>query len=786
MTFEIGLVLGILALAVLFFVTEWLRLDLVALLVLVSLSLTGLVTTNQAFSGFSNPAVITFWAVFILSGGLTRTGVANAMGRQIMRLAGQGRVKLQLAIMLSAGVMSGFMNNVGATALLLPVVMDISRRTRQPASKLLIPLAYASLLGGLTTLIGTPPNILVSDALRASGLTPFTMFDYTPIGVIVMLAGIGFMLLVGQRLLPERDAAGSLSQAEDADLEAIYQFGERLFVIQVPATSSLAGQTLASSRLGAAVGLNVIGIIRDGNPQLAPEANTALRAGDRLIVIGGLDRLLELQGQQQLFVEEDSFVAQRLISGEVGVAEVILGAASPLVGRSLAAASFRDQYGVNVLAILRDGAPRRTNLQAVQLKPDDTLLVQGSADSLENLRDSAEFESFSMPSEAAIGDVYQLNERLIAVNVSHDSALAGQTLAESRLGDAYGLSVLGIVRDGSTHLIPGPDDKLLGGDTLLVEGKPEDLVALRGLQDLEVETGASTDLHLLESDETGLAEAVLSPRTTLAGKTLRQLHFREKYGLSVLAILREGQTFRVNLRDMPLRFGDALLLFGPRPRLNVLGREPDFLVLTESAQEPIRARKAPLAILIMLGVLMPVIFGWLPISVAAVAGASAMVLTGCLTMEEAYRFIEWRAVFLIAGMLPLGIAMEQTGAARYLADGVVTAVGPIGPLAVVAAFFILAALASQVMPNAAVAVLLAPIALSSAENLGISPYPLMMTVALSASAAFLSPVGHPANMLVMGPGGYRFSDYLRVGLPLTLTVLGVVLLALPLFWPFYP
>jgi di/tricarboxylate transporter len=235
---------------------------------------------------------------------------------------------------------------------------------------------------------------------------------------------------------------------------------------------------------------------------------------------------------------------------------------------------------------------------------------------------------------------------------------------------------------------------------------------------------------------------------------------------------------------MALRFGDALLLYGPREKLRVLGQEPDFLVLTQAAQEAPRLKKAPVAVFIMAAVLLPVILGWVPIAIAAVTGVVLMILTRCLTMEEAYRSIEWKAIFLIAGMLPLGIAMEQTGAARYLAEAVVGLVGPLGPMAVTAGLFILAALASQVMPNPAVAVLLAPIALNTASDLGISPYPLMMAVAVSASAAFLSPVGHSANVMVMGPGGYRFADYTRVGVPLTLVVLVVLMLVLPIFWPF--
>jgi di/tricarboxylate transporter len=216
----------------------------------------------------------------------------------------------------------------------------------------------------------------------------------------------------------------------------------------------------------------------------------------------------------------------------------------------------------------------------------------------------------------------------------------------------------------------------------------------------------------------------------------------------------------------------------------LLGSEPDFLVLSEKAQVPPRRNKTLISVLIMAAVLLPVILGWLEIYIAAVAGVVLMILTGCLTIDEAHRSIQWKAIFLIAGMLPLGIALQKTGAASFLAQEMVNLVGAWGPLAVMAGLFILAALASQVMPNPAVAVLLAPIALNTASDLGISPFPLLMAVAVSASAAFLSPVGHSANIMVMGPGGYRFSDYIKVGFPLTLVVLVVVVIVMPIFWPF--
>jgi di/tricarboxylate transporter len=379
---------------------------------------------------------------------------------------------------------------------------------------------------------------------------------------------------------------------------------------------------------------------------------------------------------------------------------------------------------------------------------------------------------------------FHLEDHILMARVPASSNLAGKSLISSRLGDAFGLSVQGIIRQDNTELMPSPEEILQVDDMLILKGNINDLRTIEGLQNLIIDTDTLPDLAELETDETGLIEAVLSPHSSLPGKAVRELDFRAKYGLTILAIWREGRAYRSHLRDFKLRFGDALLLFGPRRRLCMFGTEPDFLVLSEEALPAPRLNKAPLAILIMALVLIPVILNLLPISIAAVVGVALMILTGCLEMDEAYRLIEWRAVFLIAGMLPLGIALEQTGAAKLIGDSMITLLGNAGPLALSAGLFILAALGSQIMPNPAVAVLLVPIALNTAAELAISPYPLMMTIAVSASAAFLSPVGHPANLLVMGPGGYKFSDYIKVGLPLTIIVLLVSLSLMPFIWPY--
>jgi len=777
MTIEIALVLAITVLAIILFITERVRVDVVALMVLVILALTGLVTPTEAISGFSNPAVVTVWAVLILSAALSRTGVAGLVGHRVLRLAGDSEVRLMAIIMLTVAILSGFMNDIGVATLFLPVVIDIARRLKLAPSKLLIPLAFAALLGGLITLIGTPPNILISEALRQAGLKPFGMFDYAPVGIIVMLAGVIFMVLIGRHLLPNRDIAREFS---GEDYKQLYDLRERMGTVHLPANSVLAGMTLAQSRLGSALGLNVIAIIHDDQTKLAPSPEILLQPGDKLLVEGRLDQLSDIRGRNHLILEEDNLSIERLISAEIELVEVTIPPGSTIIGQNLRQMDFRNQYGAIVLGIRRGNIPRRTNLENIPLQVDDVLLVQGTRQQINTLREDTNL----IVSQPRSAEVYNLEERLMVVGLPEDSSLVGKSLTESRLGDAFGLGVMGIVRAGRTNLMPAPEEKLLAGDTLLVKGKKEDLLTLEGLQNLEIDSDTPPDLADLESEDVGLIETVLSPHTTLVGKTLRELHFRAKYGLSVLAIWREGQAYRSNLRDMALRFGDALLLYGSRENLNMLGKEPDFVVLTEEAQEAPRRDKTLLSVLVMVAVLLPVILGWLNIAIAAVVGVVLMILTGCLTIEEAHRSIEWKAIFLIAGMLPLGIALQNTGAANFLAQEMVNLVGGWGPIAILAGLFILAALASQVMPNPAVAVLLAPIALNTASDLGISPFPLLMAVAVSASAAFLSPVGHSANIMVMGPGGYRFGDYIKVGLPLTLVVLVVVVLVMPIFWPF--
>ena len=594
MTFDIALTLAIVAGAVVLFATEKLRVDVIALLVLLTLALTGLVTPTEAFAGFSNSAVITVWAVYIVSAGLLLTGVADVVGRAMLRMAGTSETRLVVVIMITCGVMSAFMNNVGATAMLLPVVISISRRTGVPISRLLIPLSFSSLLGGNMTLIGTPANILGANILIERDLESFGFFDFAPMGLIVFAVGVVYMAGLGRRLLPVRESP------EDPDV-LLRQLRDYISECQVPPDSSLAGKTLRESALGAEYDLTVISIIRSGKTMPNVTSRTRIEAWDVLVLKGHATGLLRAQEE------------------------------------------------------------------------------------------------------------------------------------------------LGVVIGRETH-------------PPLVE---------------------------LEQGDMTVVEATLAPNTHMEGRTLQQVHFRDNYGFHALAIWRRGEIDTRSLRSLPLQFGDALLLRGPKHRLSTLREGDEFLLLESVERQPRRKAKAPIAVGAMALVLILVMAAGVPIATAMVLGAMVMVLTGCLTMEEAYSHIDWRTVFLVAGMLPLGAAMESTGAARYLADMLLDLTGGLGPMGVLAGIYLLSALITQPMSNAAAVVLMVPIAIDAAQGLGANVQPFVLATVIGASTSFLTPVGHKANVLVFGPGGYKFFDYTRAGAPLTLIIFVVLMLTLPLVWPLF-
>jgi di/tricarboxylate transporter len=380
-----------------------------------------------------------------------------------------------------------------------------------------------------------------------------------------------------------------------------------------------------------------------------------------------------------------------------------------------------------------------------------------------------------------LAKTYALQERLNEVLIPAKSPLVGQAIAASRVGERLGLSILAICRDGEAVCIaPSPDRVLRAGDTLLITGRPERVQQLSELGTDVFDSVQWSDS--LATERVALSEITLAPRSQAVGRTLKELGFREKYGLSVVAIWRGGRPYRTDVGDLPLQFGDALLVHGSRQGLALLRADADFLVLAEPEAPP-RTRKGLLAALIMTLALVAAASGLLPIAVAMMLGALVMVASGCLMAEEAYRSVEWRAVFLIAGMLPVGIALTQTGAAKWLGNLFVNALAGWGALALAGGMFVLAAVLAQVMSGQVTAVVLTPVAVAAAQRMGADPRSMAMAVALGCGMVFMTPLSHPVNVFVMGPGGYHFQDFMRVGLPLTVLLFLTVLVVLPVFWP---
>tara|TARA_R110002096_G_scaffold154_22_gene938 strand:- start:23880 stop:26240 length:2361 start_codon:yes stop_codon:yes gene_type:complete len=782
MTGDIAIVLSILVISLILFISEIVRMDVVALMVLGSLFVAGQIDANGAFAGFSNSAVITVWAMFILSEGLTRTGIADIIGRQVMRIGGSREMTLIFVIMVTGAVLSAFMNNIGVAALMLPVVVDVARRTGIAASRLLMPLAYSTLLGGLMTLIGTPPNLLISESLALGGFEPFELFDFTPLGGIVMIVGVLFVALGGRFLLPklagERD-----KHMSQRSLRAQYKLQERTFMMHVPRNSVLVGKTLAETRIGASTGLIILSLLRNGRNETLPGRQTVLQGGDGLLVQGRIDQFRELRRWSDLVIEREAPVLKSMVASRVVYASVVVTEGSPIVSELIRHAAFRTRFDVLVVGVMRKGQYRLTNLAYVPIRAGDRILVQGEVDSIAQLEKFPDFDSVEIYQEDELHETYQTDERLFVVRLPKASGLAEETLKKSRLADVFDFRVLAIFREGELKVMPRGDEVLLGGDLLLIEGQQSDLDVLRGMQELEIDTKVPGNLGTFESERLTLLDATLDPRSSLVGKSVGELNFRERYGIELAGIWREGATIRSDLSGERLQIGDALLLLGPRDRLALLSSDSDFLILTPLGQEPPDTRRAPLAALIMAAVVGVVMAGYAPISIAAVIGGTIMVLTRCLNMEQAYRAIDWRAIFLIAGMLPLGTAMQDSGAATYLAVKVMELLGDAGPWPVIMGLYILTAMATMIIPTAALVVLMSPIVLSAMSDMGLRPETAMMAVAMAASASFTSPISHPANILVMGPGGYRFVDYLKVGVPLTIVVFITVMVLLPRLWP---
>ena len=786
MTLEIAAVLSILGVALVLFVTEKLRMDVVALLVLAVLSLAKLVTPEEALSGFSNPAVVTVWAMFILSAGLSATGVADIIGRQVLKVAGTSEPRIIIVIMVTTGVLSAFMNNIGVAALMLPVVMDISRRTQTSPSRLLMPMAYSSLLGGLTTLVGTPPNLVASNALIQAGHEGFTLFEFAPIGVPALVIGALFIAFIGRHMLPKEMPASMRQSMDEAgpELRFAHALEERQFDLKLGPDSPFAGRTVAESELGAVLGLSVYAVRRGNQKLTAIGGDFVLASDDVLMVQGRVEEFQEFLRWQAFEIASGAEIAEVLSPQKLVLVTATIDEESDLVGRTIRETDFAQRFSGNILSIRRDDEVKRKGIGDFELKAGDKLQVELKKEAYEGFQESGQFSEVELIVEENLGMIYPDSQSLLQLDIVEGSRLTGLSIRESGLGGELQLRVIGIARRGGSILFPSAEETFQEGDKLLLHGTRDRVELMRGIQSLELVDGTG-DQGLLTQEDEGYVEVTLYPQSSVAGKTLRELNFRRRYGMQVLSIWRQGRSFRSHLRNMKLEFGDALLLYGPRERIDDLSQDTDFLILSQaaySAPEEKPLWRAGMAAAIMLAVVVLVLTGQMPIAVAAVAGSAVMIASRCLSIEDAYHAIEWKSVFLIACMIPLGAAMQTTGAATWLAEGVAAVAEPFGPWGMIIGLYILTSLATTIVPTAALVVIMSSIAIDASARFGIPPQMIIMAIAMAASASFTSPISHPANVLVMGPGGYRFMDYIKMGILLALIVMITVLPLIAIKW----
>jgi di/tricarboxylate transporter len=592
MTIQIATVLTLLVIALILFSIERIPIEVVALLLVMALVLTHTLTAAEAFAGFGNDIVITIAGLFILTGGLARTGVVDLVGRRLHRTAGESQFRMVALIMFAAAFCAAIMKNTTTTAMFLPVVLGLAARRNISPSKLLMPLAFGAILGGTCTLIGTSTNLAVSGALPRYGIQPFTMFELTRVGVVIVVVGMVYMLVVGLRVLPRREGSDSLTEQ------------------------------------------------------------------------------------------------------------------------------------------------------------------------------------------------YHIRQYMTEVIVLDDSPLIGKTLAAAHISDELDLTVLGILRgDDQLRIAPTSDQPIKADDLLLVQGRVEDILKVKGEAGIEIKPEFTLNDSLLESKDTELFEAMVPRGSDFIGRSLKRLDFRKQHGVVVLAINRHGVNLLSKISRLRLRFGDVLLLQGNREEVEALAAEGQLLLLEEISERQARPEKRRWALLAFGVFLFFSLTHLVPLPIAVLFGVMVLLASRSLRMSEVYEIIDWRLLILIACMISFGVAMEKTGADQYLADLIVRATGHYGPVAVLAGFFIMTVALTQPMSNQAAALVMLPISIKTALALGLNPRTFAITVTYAASCSFLTPL-EPACVLVYTPGRYRFLDFLKVGSILTLAVFAIVIWLVPKFWPF--
>jgi len=592
------ILIGFILATLIIIVFDLLRPDLTAILVLALLPLTGILTVQEAFSGFSRSVVITIIGLFIMTQALEDTGVVQWLAERLKEIGAGSEGRLILLFMSAGAGLSLIMNNIAAGAVLLPAAVQVGRESDVPPSKLLIPLSFGTLVGGMATYF-TTANIILSSILHDQGQEPLGMLDFLPTGGIIMLAGLFFMWLVGRHLLPSRESVGHSATPYllSRRLTEIYQIEEQLWEVRVLPSSRLVGLPLNRSEIGEELGLTVVAIWRGQQAILNPEPAEVIQADDYLVVLGRDDRVAQMA-----------------------------------------------DWGTTI----------------------------------------------------------------------------GRLQNHSENGQNYFVD---------------------------------------------------------------LAEVLVPHRSSVFGKTLAELNFRNRYHLTGVALWREGLSFRNDVGTIPLEPGDALLVVGTPNNIQALTKDRVFMVLesTHTARPPL-PQKAGWALGITGLVLLISILEIIPTADAVMLGVAGLALTGCINLDNAYRGIGWRVIFLIAGLLPLSLAMIHTGLAAHVGDAIVAAVSPYGPLALVAALFLLTMALTQVIGGQVAALITGPIAVTAAIQSGMNAEAMAVAVAIACSAAFLTPIAHPVNILMMAPGNYTSRDFLGVGSGMAVVTLVTLLLAMRFIW----
>jgi di/tricarboxylate transporter len=745
--------------------------DLIALLGLGALLLFGFLTPSQAFQGFSSPTVITMLGTFVVTSGMKRTGIAERAGEYLFRVAGKGEVRVIFVVVTAAAFLSSFVNNLAATVLLLPAVATLATLSGVPSSLLFLPLSFGTLLGGMITLIGTTPNILASELLVARGERPFTFFEFMPFGVTFSLAGALYLSLFGRKFLP-RHGLSSL-ESRKRSLQKQYKLTERLFSLRVPEFSKMEGKTLRELRIGEILGAQVIEIIRGELRIGAVGASEAIYGRDVLVVRG---RPFEIEALLRFAKSGVRKVTQshlRDLEESVGSARMELLTLSPSL-RTLKDLDLSNRFGVLIAGIERNGNVDFSLQASTQLSRGAVLHLVGPSVLLEKMQVST---SWSVSREDFLY-LQSSTDELYEIHVGEESSLKGLSLRETRLGRLAHALVFALRREGAI-VIPTPDTVLREGDLLFLRAKCDKVDALTTLGALTIE---SLNIETtFESADWSSTEVVLSPHSGLIGSSLAEYNFTEKFQVQVLAIWRGGVPKRARLSHERLQFGDMLLLRGERGRLGTVLQDKEFVPL-QPVSFPHRTNKIHWSLISLVAMIGLAILNVVPLEVAAFLSGLLVLITRTVTMEEAYRDIEWRVIAVVAALIPFGAAFDKSGlfSTVELFFSAASRLG--GAPSIVVLLAIIASTLSLFLDNTIAVLVLIPIALSVSRTYGIDAHALAMVVTLSASIVFVTPFGHRANLMVMAAGPYKAKDFAVVGGHLTLIIFVLMAIILPLIY----